>query len=144
MLCNTKIYGEGFDGAPFGVATMAGTLTLPGETNNTVVLDALGHHGTESIARELHYLPFPPPSGHMCPKAAIGRILAGVYSWFILFRTLGVAVLIPAVNTSPSVYSSSIIWHRSFLLKDKSPCNPGAAQPYLPGGGTTVYRPTGR
>ena len=41
---------ESFDGAPCGVVTMAGTLTLPGETNNTVVLDALGHHGTESIA----------------------------------------------------------------------------------------------
>ena len=58
-------YTERFDGAPFGVATMAGTLTLPGETNNTVVLDALGHHGTESIAWGEHYYPLPPPTGPM-------------------------------------------------------------------------------
>ena len=67
---------ESFDGAPFGVATMAGTLTLPGETNNTVVLDALGHHGTGSIAWGEHYNPF------------LHRSVFLV----ILFLTLGVAV----------------------------------------------------
>ena len=42
-----------FDGAPFGVATTMDSLTLPGEVH-AVVLDALGHHGTESIAWGVH------------------------------------------------------------------------------------------
>ena len=70
---------------------MAGTLTLHGETNNTVVLDALGHHGTESIAWGAHYNPFL----HLldsCFRGCHRTYPGGSVFLVILFLTLGVAV----------------------------------------------------